>query len=65
MTNDSFDTPLNSPVLSLKDLTGTVHEIFLLNQLLFKVMIWVVVVNIMLLYMTTAQDYQRWILPLI
>tara|TARA_R110002012_G_scaffold284966_2_gene475912 strand:- start:1334 stop:2530 length:1197 start_codon:yes stop_codon:yes gene_type:complete len=32
MTNDSFDTPLNSPVLSLKDLTGTVHEIFFIKS---------------------------------
>jgi len=32
MTNDSFDTPLNSPVLSLKDLTGTVHKIFFIKS---------------------------------
>ena len=32
MTNDSFVTPANSPVLSLKDLTGTVHEIFFIKS---------------------------------
>ena len=32
MTNDSFDTPAGAPVLSLRDLTGTVHEIFFIRS---------------------------------